>query len=87
MRFRIASQETVILVEGIGGDQVCGVDSARVLPQLFIRSLMVICRRRAGRVERQGSSAKIDQDILRCGTLPNHLAELVELGQGGVLAD
>jgi hypothetical protein len=34
MRFGIASQKTVILVEGVGGDQVRGVNVARVLPQL-----------------------------------------------------
>ena len=58
MRFRTASEETVILVEGVGGDQVCGVDVARVLPQLFIGALVAVSRRGAGRVERRARARK-----------------------------
>ena len=87
MRFRIASEKTVILVEGVGGDQIRGMDVARVLPQFIIGSMIVVCRRGAGRVERQGQGAKVDQDVLRRGPFANRLAELVELGKAGALTD
>src|SRR5438477_8645840 len=83
----IPGEKSAIYMKGAAGDEVRGMNLARILRELRLRAAEVVCGGRTPGIERKSTGPVVDEHICLSCALADSIAKLIELGKAAVLAN